>query len=317
VNAQVTDRLAAQRDAFGETLIELIDQNDDVYVLDGDVANSTKADRVAEERPEHFLQMGVAEQNLVGVAAGMATCGLIPWISSFTCFIVNRDLDQIRVAVAQPGLNVNIVGAYSGLQTGRTGKTHQDVSDLAVMRSMPNMTVIAPVDGVETRLAMLAANEHPGPVFMRLSRDPAPVIFGADYAFEIGKACVVRAGTDVTIASTGEETVRALQAADELSDDGISALVLHVPTLKPLDADAIAAAAARTGCVVTAEDHSVIGGLGSAVAEVLSERHPTPLRRVGIADCFGESGSNEDLLEKYGLTARHVAQAARELVRSR
>ena len=317
MNAQVTDQLAAQRDAFGETLIELIDRNDDVYVLDGDVANSTKADRVAAERPDHFLEMGVAEQNMVGVAAGMATCGLIPWISSFTCFIVNRDLDQIRVAVAQPGLNVNIVGAYSGLQTGRTGKTHQDVSDLAVMRSMPHMTVLAPADGVETRLAMLAATELPGPVYMRLNRDPAPVIFGSDYAFEIGRACLLREGTDVAIVSTGEQTVRALQAAESLGNEGISAAVLHVPTLKPLDADAVVAAAASTGCVLTTEDHSVIGGLGSAVAEVLSEQHPTPLRRLGIADCFGESGSNEDLLDKYGLTARHVADAARELAQSR
>lgn len=315
MNAKVMDQLAAQRDAFGETLIELIDQNDDIYVLDGDVANSTKADRVAQERPDHFLQMGIAEQNMVGVAAGMATCGLIPWISSFTCFIVNRDLDQLRVAVAQPKLNVKIVGAYSGLLTGRTGKTHQDVSDLAVMRSMPNMTVIAPADGVETRLAMLAAAEYPGPVYMRLTRDPHPVIFGEDYAFEIGRASVLRGGTDVAIVSTGEETVRSLQAADLLDDDGISAMVLHVPTLKPLDADAIVAAAAHTGRVLTAEDHSVIGGLGSAVAEVLSERCPTRLRRLGVADCFGESGSNDDLLEKYGLTPRHVARAASELIR--
>lgn len=313
MTANVMDQLMAQRDVFGETLLELIAHNDDIYVLDGDVANSTRTDRVAEERPDHFLQMGVAEQNMVGVAAGMATCGLIPWISSFTCFIVNRDLDQLRVAVAQPSLNVKIVGAYSGLLTGRTGKTHQDVSDLAVMRSMPNMTVLAPADGVETRLAMMAATEHPGPVYMRLTRDPHPVIFGADCGFQIGRACLLREGTDVTIVSTGVETVRALQATELLDGDGISATLLHVPTIKPLDADAIVAAAANTGCVLTAEDHSVIGGLGSAVAEVLSERHPTRLRRLGVADCFGESGSNEDLLERYGLTPHHVARAARAL----
>ena len=314
MKVQITDRLVAQRDAFGETLLELVAEDERVYVLDGDLANSTKADIVALERPDRFLQMGIAEQNMVGVAAGMASCGLVPWLSSFACFLVNRDLDQLRVVVAQPNLSVKLAGAYSGLLTGKTGKTHQEVADLAVMRSMPNMVVIAPADGVETRLAMRAANAYDGPVYMRLTRDPHPVIFPEDYDFEIGKGVAVREGTDVALISTGEQTVRCMEAAATLAAEGVSALVLHVPTLKPLDEAAIVAAAEKTGRVVTAEDHTIIGGLGGAVAEVLGERCPTRIKRVGIADCFGESAANDDLLEKYGLTPDHVAAAARSLL---
>ena len=311
---QLTDELIAQRDVFGDTLIELIDHDKRVYVLDGDLANSTKADKVSRERPEHFLEMGIAEQNMMGVAAGMATCDLIPWLSSFAVFLVNRDLDQLRVVVAQPNLNVKIGSAYTGLLTGKTGKTHQEVSDLAIMRAMPNMTVIAPADGVETRLAMLAANDHPGPVYVRLTRDPHPTIFPKDYSFKIGKAVLVREGSDISIMATGVQTTRALEAADLLAAQGISAHVLHIPTIKPLDTDAIIAAAAKTGKVVTTEDHTIIGGLGGAVAEVLGEHHPTPLKRIGIQDVYGESAENDDLLEKYGLTPRHVATAATSLL---
>ena len=309
----VGEQVAAQRDVFGDTLVELIDQDERVYVLDGDLANSTKADKVAQERPERFLQMGIAEQNMMGVAAGMATCGLIPWISSFACFVVNRDLDQLRVVVAQPGLNVKIGGAYAGLLTGLTGKTHQEMADIAVMRSMPGMTVIAPADGVEARAAMLAANDHDGPVYIRFTRDPHPTIFPADYRFEIGKGVVARDGGDVTIISTGVQTVRALEAVGQLAAEGISVRLLHLPTIKPLDVEAVVAAAA-TGAVVTAEDHTVIGGLGGAVAEALGEHRPTPMRRIGVADCFGESAPNDDRLEKYGLTASCVAAAVRALL---
>ena len=243
----------------------------------------------------------------------MATCGLVPWLSSFACFIVNRDLDQLRVVVAQPNLPVKLCGAYSGLLTGKTGKTHQEVADISVMRAMPNMTVLAPADAVEVRACMLVANDRPGPVYVRMTRDPEPVIFPTDYEFELGRAFAVREGTDIALISTGAQTPRCLDAADELAHEGISALVLHVPTLKPLDTDAIVAAAEQTGRVVTAEDHTIIGGLGGAVAEVLGERCPTPMRRVGIRDVFGESAPNEDLLQKYGLTPGHVAQAARAL----
>jgi transketolase len=310
----VSDNLVAQRDAFGNTLVELIDRDPRVYVLDGDLANSTKADIVSRERPDHFLEMGIAEQNMMGVAAGMATCGLIPWLSSFAVFLVNRDLDQLRVVVAQPNLNVKIGSAYTGLLTGMTGKTHQEVSDIAVMRAMPNMTVLAPADAVEARLAMLAANDWNGPVYIRFTRDPQPTMTPADHTFEIGRAHVVREGEDITLIATGEQTVRSLQAADLLAEESLSAHVLHVPTLKPLDEDAIVAAAQRTGLVVTAEDHTIIGGLGGAVAETLSERAPTRMVRVGVRDTFGESAPNEDLLRKYGLTPEHVAAAARQLL---
>lgn len=310
----IGDALAAQRDAFGDTLVELIDRDERVYVLDGDLANSTKADKISRERPERFLQMGIAEQNMMGVAAGMASCGLVPWLSSFACFLVNRDLDQLRVVVAQPNLPVKIAGAYSGLLTGKTGKTHQEVADISVMRAMPNMTVLAPADAVEVRAAMIAANDSDGPVYIRMTRDPEPVVFPADYSFAIGRTIVVREGSDVTIFSTGAQTVRCLQAAELLAADGVSAHVVHVPTVKPLDERAIADAAARTGRVVTAEDHTIIGGLGGAVAEALGEWHPTPMRRIGIRDTFGESAANEDLLEKYGITSAHVADAARSLL---
>ncbi|HJN28926.1 MAG TPA: transketolase C-terminal domain-containing protein [Candidatus Latescibacteria bacterium] len=309
------DEMVAQRDVFGQTLIEMIDTDPRVYVLDGDLANSTKADMVARQRPDRFLQMGIAEQNMMGVAAGMASCGLIPWLSSFAVFLVNRDLDQVRVVVAQPGLNVKIAGAYTGLLTGKTGKTHQDVSDISVMRSMPGMTVIAPADGVETRAAMLAANNHDGPVYMRFTRDPQPQIFSAADGddFQIGKARVLREGGDISLITTGEQSVRALVAAQLLQAEGISALVLHVPTIKPLDVEAIVAAAS-TGCVVTGEDHTIVGGLGSAVAEALSEHRPTRLIRMGIEDVFGESAENDDLLEKHQLTPQHMAATARRML---
>ena len=304
----------AQRDVFGATLLELVESDPRVVVLDGDLANSTKTDVVARERPDRFLMMGIAEQNMVGVAAGMATLGLVPWCSSFAAFLADRDLDQVRVVVAQPSLNVKLAGGYSGILTGKTGKTHQEVADMAILRAMPHMTVIAPADAVETHAAMRAANELEGPVYLRLGRDPSPTIFDSSYRFEIGPAVVLRDGEDVALVSTGLQTVRALAAADLLGSDGIRALVLHVPTLKPFDGEAVVAAAERTGCVVTAEEHSVIGGLGGAVAETLGERRPTPMRRVGIRDVFGESAPNEQLLEKYGLTARHVADAAREAI---
>jgi len=311
----VGDRVSL-RQVFGETLVELGKTYPDLLVLDGDLANSTLADKFAQAYPDRFLAMGIAEQNMAGTAAGLATLGFIPWISTFAVFAAKRDLDQVRVVIAQPGLNVKIQGAYSGLLTGFTGKSHQSAQDIAVFRAMPNMTVLAPADATEARLAMHAATAYQGPVYLRMTRDPSPVIFGPDHRFEIGKAYVVREGTDVTIISTGVQTTRALEAADLLAAEGLSVYLLHVPTLKPLDEGAIAEAAARTGAVVTAEDHTVIGGLGGAVAEALGERRPTLMRRVGLRDTFGESGPNEALLEKYGLTPQHVATAARDLLKA-
>lgn len=304
----------SMRQAFGETLVELGALYPELVVLDGDLANSTMADKFAGAYPDRFLAMGIAEQNMAGVAAGLATVGLIPWISTFAVFAANRDLDQVRVLIAQPGLNVKLIGGYCGLLTGFTGKTHQSVEDIAIMRAMPNMTVISPADAAETRAAMHAATAYRGPVYLRLGRDPAPVIFPNE-PFEIGRARLLRDGTDVSIVATGGQTPRALAAADLLATEGVSALVLHVPTLKPLDAQAVVASARRTGLVVTAEDHNIIGGLGGAVAEVLGEQCPTRMRRTGVRDLFGESGPNDAILEKYGLTARHIAEATLALVR--
>jgi transketolase len=306
----------AQRVAFGETLVEIADRYPDMLLLDGDLANSTRADILNRARPDRFLEMGIAEQNLVGVAAGLATLGFVPWVSTFAAFLASRALDQIRVVVAQPGLNVKLAGGYSGILTGSTGKTHQCVEDISIFRAMPRMTVIAPADGCEVRAAMFALMEHHGPAYLRLTRDPSPTVTDPDRSFEIGRAYVVREGKDITLISTGVQTARALEASEILAQEGISAHALHVPTLKPLDEEAIVSAAARTNRVVTAEDHSIIGGLGSAVAETLSERRPTPLRRIGLRDVFGESGGNDALLKKYGLSAEHVARVAQDFLHS-
>jgi len=302
------------RAAWGDALLELTRTHPNLVVLDGDLASSTMAQTVAYEAPDFFMNMGIAEQNMMGVAAGMASVGLVPWLSTFACFLTSRALDQLRVTVAQPKLNVKLGAAYTGILTGKTGKTHIDVEDIAIMRALPNMVVVAPADGVECRLATLALTDLPGPAYLRLTRDATPVIFGDDYRFEFGKAVTLRQGTDVTIFGTGVQSVRALEACDLLAQEGISAHLVHVHTLKPIDADAIVAAAQKTGRVLTTEDHTVIGGLGGAVAEVLSQRHPTRMRIHGLQDCYGESGPNDAMLEKYGLTPKHIAQAAKALL---
>jgi transketolase len=306
--------LAAQRDAFGDTMVELCAKDPRVVLVDGDLANSTKSDKVAVAAPDRFFMMGIAEQNLVGVAAGMATVGLKPWVSTFAAFMATRDLDQIRVVVAQPRLNVKLAAHYSGIMTGYTGKTHQVVNDIAIMRSLPNMTVLAPCDAVEARAAMLSINDYDGPVYLRLTRDPIEVITSAEHRFEIGRAVLMRRGEDIGLVATGAQTVRALAAADALARDGIEAAVLHVPTIKPMDADAVVALAVSTRCILTCEEHSVYGGLGGAVAEVLGERHPIRVRRLGIRDVDGESGPNQALLHKYGLSSADVERCARALV---
>lgn len=304
----------AQREVFGRTLVELGGENADVLLLDGDLANSTKADIFADAYPYRFLQMGIAEQNMFGVAAGLATVGFVPFISTFACFAVCRALDQTRVLIAQPQLNVKIVGGYAGLLTGLTGKTHHTVEDLAIMRAMPHLQVVAPGDDVEARAALRWAAEVDGPVYLRLARDATPRLFDGEYRFAPGRAYRLRDGSDVAIISTGVHTSRVLEAAELLVREGIEATVLHVPTLKPIDADAIVEAAQDTGLVVTSEDHTIYGGLGGAVAEILSERHPTRVVRHGINDTYGESAPNAQLLDKYGLSAAHVATAVRDAI---
>jgi transketolase len=242
--------------------------------------------------------------------------GFVPWLSSFAVFLAERDLDQVRMTIAQTRLPVKLGAAYGGILTGFTGKTHQSVEDISIMRCMPNMTVIAPADAEECRQAMRVVTDLPGPVYFRLGRDPGPAVFDSGYRFELGKGVVLREGGDIGLISTGTQTVRTLEAAEMLAGDGIEAHVLHLPTIKPLDVAAIVETAERTNAIVTAEEHSILGGLGGAVAEVLGEERPTRMRRVGLRDTFGESGPNEALLEKYGLTARHVGEAARILLRA-
>lgn len=310
-------RLEAQREVWGQTLVELGAKYPDLLVLDGDLANSTRAEVFEAAYPDRFLEMGIAEQNMMGVAAGLAAMGFVPWLSSFAVFLTSRTLDQLRMTVAQPNLNVKLGAGYAGIMTSKTGKTHQEVEDVAVMRALPNMKVIAPADGPELRSAMYAMMEDSSPTYLRLTRDPTPVIFDEGHTFEIGRAYVVREGGDLTIMSYGPQTTRALEAAELLAAEGVSAHVLHVPTIKPLDEEAIVAAAEKTGLVLTTEDHNRIGGLGGAVAELLSQRRPTRMRIHGWNDTYGESGDNDALLDKYGLSAPHIAEQARELLRSR
>jgi transketolase len=307
-------REIAMRDAWGQAMVELANEYDSLVVLDGDLANSTKADIFAEAHPDRFFEMGIAEQNMLGVSAGLATTGYVPWISTFAAFLAKRALDQIRVVISQPGLNVKMCGSYSGILTGKTGKTHQAVQDIAVFRAMPHVVTIAPADAVELRSAMAAMMKDERPTYLRLTRDASPIIVSDEHVFEIGKGYLLRNGNDVGVISTGVQTVRALQAADLLESNQISAAVLHIPTIKPLDVDAIVSLAQHTGAIITAEDHSILGGLGGAVAEVLAEHAPTRMRRIGIQDTYGESGPNDALLEKYGLTSRHIAVAAEELL---
>ncbi len=304
----------ALREVWGQTLCELTDAGANTVVLDGDLANSTRADIFADCYPDRFFEMGIAEQNMAGVAAGLATIGYTPWLSSFAAFLTSRDLDQIRVVIAQPGLDVKICGGYSGILTGKTGKTHQSVEDIATFRALPGIDIIAPADGQELRTAMRAIASSGRPTYLRLTRDASPVIFPDSYAFEIGKARLLRLGNDLGIVSTGVQTVRALETAELLGHRGFEASVLHIPTIKPIDIESIIAVADRTNLIMTAEDHSIIGGLGGAVAEVLGEHRPTGMKRIGIQDRFGESGPNDALLEKYGLSVDYMLSRALELL---
>jgi transketolase len=309
--------LVAMRDSYGAALVELGSRNPRVVAVDADLASSSKMDLFAAAYPERFFQMGIAEANMTGVAAGLAAMGFVPFTNSFAAFATLRTTDQIRVSIAQPALPVVIGGAYSGLLAGKTGKTHQAIEDIAVMRALPNMCVVAPGDGLECDRAVAAAAEWGGPVYLRMTRDPSPVVFDDDYDFRIGRAALLREGTDVTLITTGIMAGRALEAAALLEGEGVSVHLLHAATVKPLDAQAVVAAAERTGLIVTCEEHNILGGLGGAVAEVLGEERPTPMRRVGVRDVYSESAPNDDLLEKYGLTGRHIAKAARSLMERR
>ncbi|MCL1984526.1 MAG: transketolase family protein [Methanomassiliicoccaceae archaeon] len=312
----MTKNTAAQRMYYGKALAELSAKKD-VVVLDADLGGSTRSSDFEKVAKERFIQIGIAEQNMIGVAAGLALSGKTVFASTFAVFATGRCWEQIRQAVAYPKLNVKIVATHCGISVGGDGASHQALEDMAIMRALPNMTVISPADANEAYAATIAIAEHNGPCYMRMGRADFPMITPENVKFEIGKATVLREGKDVTLIGTGQMVTSCLEAADILSEKGISAEVMNVSTIKPLDSGTIIASVSRTGCAVTAEEHSIIGGLGSAVSECLSENIPVPLIRVGVKDMFGESGDPAELMKKYGLTAKDVAEAAENAIRKR
>jgi transketolase len=306
--------MKALRDVFGDTLVSLGSSDPNVLVLDADLANSTKADKFAKMYPGRFLQMGIAEQNFVGVAVGLASLGYVPWLSTFTVFFTHRALDPIRMLVAQTHANVKIGAAYAGVLTGLTGKTHHDVQDLAIMRAMPDMTVVAPADAIEGEAIIRWATEYQGPVYVRLARDASPNVFDEQYRFVPGKTISLKEGSDVLLISTGPQSVRCLQAAELLHGQGISAGVLHLPSIKPVNKEEIVSAAEKAKLVVTVEEHTIYGGLGGLVAEVLSEASPRRVVRFGIDDRWGESAPNDYLLDLFQLSAPRLSERVQKLV---
>ncbi|HSZ78435.1 MAG TPA: transketolase C-terminal domain-containing protein [Chthoniobacterales bacterium] len=306
--------MKALRDVFGDTLVSLGSSDPNVVVLDADLANSTKADKFAKMYPGRFLQMGIAEQNFVGVAVGLASLGYVPWLSTFTVFFTHRALDPIRMLVAQTHANVKIGAAYAGVLTGLTGKTHHDVQDLAIMRAMPDMTVVAPADAIEGEAIIRWATQYEGPVYVRLARDPSPNVFDEQYRFVPGKTISLKEGSDVLLISTGPQSVRCLQAAELLQGQGISAGVLHVPSIKPVNKEEIVSAAGKAKVVITVEEHTIYGGLGGLVAEVLSEASPRRVLRFGIDDRWGESAPNDYLLDLFQMSAPRLSERIQKLV---
>lgn len=301
------------RAGFGRGLVVAGQRDSNVVAACADLTDSTKMNEFAKAFPERFVEIGIAEQNLVTVGAGLAAMGKIPFVSSYAAFSPGRNWEQIRTTICLNDRAVKIVGSHAGVSVGPDGATHQMLEDLALMRALPNMVVIAPCDSVEAEKATIAMAQDTRPNYMRLAREATPILTTAKTPFEIGKAYVFHQGADVTIISTGTMTYQAMVAADILKKDGISAEVVHVPTIKPLDIKTILASVEKTGAVVTAEEAQVNGGLGGAIAELLGEELPTPMIRVGMRDRFGESGEPSELLEHFGLTATHIAMAAHQL----
>lgn len=302
----------ATREAYGKALVKLGKINDDVVVLDADLSKSTKTNDFFKAYPNRFFNMGIAEQNLVGAACGFAAAGKIPFASTFAMFATGRAFEVIRNSVCYPKLNVKIAATHAGITVGEDGGSHQSVEDISLMRSIPNMTVVVPADGMEAEKMIFAAAEFDGPMYIRLGRSAVPTIFEEDYNFEIGKGVVLRDGSDATIIACGIMVNEALIAADMLKEENINARVINMSTIKPIDTDLIIKAAKETKAIVTAEEHSIIGGLGSAVSEVVSENCPVTVKKVGINDSFGESGTPNELLEKYGLTAKNIVEKVKE-----
>ena len=307
----------ATRDSYGNALVELGKEHEEIVVLDADLAGSTKTGVFRKAFPERHFNAGIAEANMVGIAAGMAACGKVPFVSSFAMFIAGRAYEQLRNGVGYPRLNVKIGASHAGISVGEDGATHQCLEDMALMRQIPGMIVINPADDVEARAAVKAAYEHVGPVYLRFGRLAVPVYNDEEtYKFEIGKGVVVKEGTDVTIFATGLCVKEAIEAEAMLAADGISAEIINIHTIKPIDRELVAKSALKTGKVVTVEEHSIIGGLGSAVAEVLAEEAPTKMYRIGVRDTFGESGPALELLHKYELDAEGIYKQVKAFLKN-
>ena len=304
----------ATREAYGKALVKLGKINDDVVVLDADLSKSTKTNDFYKAYPDRFFNMGIAEQNLVGAACGFAAAGKIPFASTFAMFATGRAFEIIRNSACYPKLNVKICATHAGITVGEDGGSHQSVEDISLMRSIPNMTVLVPADGVEAEKMIFAAAEYNGPMYVRLGRSAVPTLFDENYNFEIGKGVVLKEGNDATIIACGMMVNEALIAADMLKEENINVRVINMSTIKPIDTELIIKAAKETKAIVTAEEHSIIGGLGSAVSEVVSENHPVKVKKVGLNDCFGESGTPGELLEKYGLTAKNIVAKVKEAI---
>lgn len=304
----------ATRDAYGKALVKLGQINEDVVVLDADLSKSTKTNDFFKAYPKRFFNMGIAEQNLVGAACGLAAAGKIPFASTFAMFATGRAFEVIRNSACYPKLNVKICATHAGITVGEDGGSHQSVEDISLMRSIPNMTVVVPADGIEAEKMIFEAAKFEGPMYVRLGRSAVPTIFGEDYNFEIGKGVVLREGTDATIIACGIMVNEALIAADMLKEENINVRVINMSTIKPIDKELIINAAKETKAIITAEEHSIIGGLGSAVSEVVCESNPVIVKKIGMNDCFGESGTPTELLEKYGLTASNIVTKVKEAI---
>jgi transketolase len=307
--------MKTMREAFGEALVELAAQRDDFVVLDADVAGGTGVQVFREAFPDRFIQCGIAEQNMMSVAAGLSTTGIIPVVACYGVFAAMRALDQARNSIAYPYFRVKIAASHLGLDVGPDGPTHQCLEDMAIYRAIPNFKVVSPADPLELAQALPVILDDPGPVYLRTGRSPIPTIFSQEIAFHLGRGTVLRQGWDVTVVAVGVMVHRALAAAALLEKEGISCRVVNMSTIKPIDRDLLEECALQTGCLVTAEDHNILGGLGGAVAEVLAQTYPCPLEFVGVKDTFAESGEPADLAEKYGLTAAHIAAAAQRVMK--
>ena len=304
----------ATRQSYGEALVELGKKNKNVVVLDADLSSATKTSMFAKQFPERFMNVGIAEQNLMGIAAGLSTFGKIPYASTFAVFAVGRAYDQVRNSICYPNLNVKICATHAGVTVGEDGATHQMLEDLSMMRTLPNMKVFSPSDDVQTKWLIEEVANIEGPVYVRLSRLATPVIYEKNQKFEIGKAIQLGEGTDATVFATGITVSEALKAQEELAKENIHIRVVDMYSIKPIDADAIVKAATETGAIVTAEEHNIIGGLGSAVSEVVVANKPVPMEFVGVRDTFGESGTPKELMAKYGLTAKDIVEAVKRVI---